>query len=199
MKNMNRSLENYKKYLMKQYLIRIAAFIAITVSLVLLWRYYVHGYFSEKLNPVISYAIITYLIVFAFYKLKIWKIIIDRSFSGNILFIYKKTTLRDLHAENGRGFGFKDIVYEDTYTITIENNGRHINKAFVYRTNIPYDMPYKKGDSVIYYAGTKYPQFDDCMSDPKNFRKLCVWCGMPINPKDADDELCHFCHKGIIL
>ncbi len=197
MDNKTQLIEKHKKYMLKQYLMRTAVFVSITAALVLVWSFYLHGYFSERLNPLISIAIIAYLIAFAFYKLKIWEILTDRSFSGIISNIYLKTTARKLHPANK--MMSKEFIFEDTYNITIEKNRRHRNKKFVYNSNIPYDMPYKEGDSVSYYAGTNYPQFDDCMSDIKNYRKVCVWCGMPINPNDADDELCHFCHKGIIL
>lgn len=196
MDNKTQLIEKHKKYMLKQYLIRTGVFIAITAALVLAWSFYVHGYLSEKLNSQISYTILIILIAIAFYKLKILIIVTDRSFSGNVSAIRKKTILRNLHPTNAKSY--REVVYEDIYTINIEKNGKTRNKKIVY-SNVGYDMPYKNGDSVNYYFGTNFPQFDDCMSDIKNYRKICVWCGTPINSKDVDDELCHFCHKGIIL
>ena len=194
--DLNYPLEDLRQRRTKQYLTYGLAFGIRAGIYCLIWYFFAHRYFSQRIGGKISVIIFIFLCFLSFARNRVWKIFTDTDFSGVITDIRITDTPVDI-APSLR-VNLKRIAYKTNYIISVKTDREKRKKIKLEYTDQAHIMPYKTGDRIKYYAGTNYPQFDCPEGDDTEKRAVCVWCGMPVLRKDAEDEKCHFCHEDII-
>ena len=170
----------------RMWLKRFIAFGVGYAVIVGIWCGGFHGYLSSRLGEdhgaLYSLLIAVVLAVILIVKFRLWRIVTDRSFSGEITHISYKETLTSPKCDSRPT---ATVPRYHIYITVRKTSGKMFTKHIEHEDPFHDGLWYSVGDTVIYHRGTKFPLV-------KDGRRICAYCGHQYIREDTKCTNCGY-------
>lgn len=181
--------QSLKKRVRKQQAPRLYGFLTLFLAISLLELFFLFDYTEKSFNRIGAVCLYLILILLPAFFLKIPSLLFDFPWEGTVEDI-RYDSFVDSH--DIVGMKYTSLYHAFTATLTVrKDNGKKV--VFDIRlSRSDEELPYRIGDRIRRYRGTKYPVLLDTAS---NRPRVCALCGKTV---PADQTPCSYCRADIV-